>query len=212
MEFTPVHIKRCLGMAQALREIYQHSHYSPSHTHISVNALLKIVQTNYKKNVSLCFHEDSHKDHYLYSFLHIDNSENYQICLMSGMSNCWNRFALCKELFHVILDEEKIRNTSLAEHLQDFRASIRDANIGGGESSKIEILTEFAAMQFLFPFSQRIIVSKEIKDRLDAGENKISVLKDISEKWRIPRLMVEDYLDAELMEYFDALSWDGKSS
>jgi hypothetical protein len=58
----------------------------------------------------------------------------------------------------------------------------------------------------------RIIVSKEIKDRLDAGENKISVLKDISEKWRIPRLMVEDYLDTELMEYFDALSWDGKSS
>lgn len=197
-------------MAQNLREVYFHSQHRPDHMHISVNALLNIVRNTYNKNITLSFHNDSHKEHYLYSFLLVDNDNSYHICLMSEMTNCWNRFSLCKELFHVILDEESARNTSISEHLQDFRAAIRDSDISGRESSKSEILTEFAAMQFLFPYARRLDCLKEIDDKVNAGASKKSVLKDISTRLRIPRLLTEDYLEKELMDFFEAISWNGK--
>lgn len=211
MQLTPIHIKKCLDTAQSLREVYFHSHFKPDHTHISVNALLHIVQNTYNKNVTLSFHNDSHKEHYLYSFLHVNNDGSYHICLMSEMSNCWNRFALCKELFHVILDEESARNTSLIEHLRDFRAAIKDTNNSGRESSKSEILTEFAAMQFLFPFSKRLLCLEEIDTRVTAGESKRDVQLDIAKRLRIPRLLTEDYLEQEMIDLFDAISWNEKT-
>lgn len=211
MQFTPVHVKNCLDTAQNLREVYFHSHYNPSHSFISVNALLKIVKNTYKKNVTVSFLNDSHEDHYLYSFLHANVDGSYHICLLSKMSNCWNRFALCKELFHVILDEEGARNISLVEHLQDFKAAIRDDNFSGRESSKIEILTEFAAMQFLFPFAKREVFLSEVNSRIEAGEQKKLVMIDIARRLRMPRLLVEEYLDQEMVDFFGAISWNEKS-
>lgn len=211
MQFTPIHIKKSLDTAQTLREIYFNYHHRPDHTHISVNALLKIAQTTYGKQIVLSFHKDHYKDHYIHSFIHVEADGSYHICLLSGMSNCWNRFALCKELFHVILDEENARHIKITEHLQDFRAAARSPDISGRESSKSEILCEFSAMQFLFPYGRRQSCIEELQGRLEKGESKKVILTDIAERFRIPRLYAEDYLEQEMMDFFEALSWVEKS-
>ncbi|MFZ1548546.1 MAG: hypothetical protein WAT12_15860 [Candidatus Nitrotoga sp.] len=211
MDFTPKQIKLCLDMAQNLREAYFHSSHNAGHTHISVNALLHMVQTTYGKKVTLYFHDDSYEDHHVYSLLYVDKGGSYHICLMSKMSNCWNRFALCKELFHVILDEEDVRNSSLINHLRDFRSSMIDSDNGGRDSSKSEFLTEFAAMQFLFPYAKRLDCLKEIDNRTAVGESKKAVFTDIATRLRIPRLLTEDYLGNTLIDLFDPISWIDKS-
>lgn len=211
MEFTPRQIKTCLEMAQNLREAYFHSFHSSSHTHISVNSLLDMVRNTHGKNVILSFHDDSYVDHHIYSLLYVDKDGSYHICLMSGMTNCWNRFSLCKELFHVMLDEEKVRNSSLVDHLKDFRSSIIDSDNGGMESSKNEFLTEFAAMQFLFPYAKRLDCLVEIERRTASGESKKEIFKDIATRLRIPRLLTEDYLGKEFIDLFDPISWVDKT-
>lgn len=210
MDFTPKQIKMCLDMAQNLREAYFHSFHNPNHTHISVNALLKMVRDTYGKTVNLSFHDDNYEKHHIYSLLYVDEDGSYHICLMSGMSNCWNRFALCKELFHVILDEENVRNSSLADHLKDLRSSVIDSDNGGRESSKSEFLTEFAAMQFLFPYAKRLDCLEEIDNRTSLGEAKKAIFTDIATRLRIPRLLTEDYLGKAFIALFDPISWIDK--
>lgn len=210
MDFTPKQLKICLDMAQNLREAYFQSLHNPSHLHISVNAFLHMVRNTYEKNVTLSFHHDSYEDHHVYSLLYVDKDGCYHICLMSGMSNCWNRFALCKELFHVILDEESVRNSSIIDHLKDFRSSMIDSDNGGRDSSKSEFLTEFAAMQFLFPYAKRLNCLEEIAQRTASGESKKAVFAEIATRLRIPRLLTEDYLGKELIALFDPISWIDK--
>lgn len=211
MEFTPKHIKMCLDMAQNMREVYFHSFYNPNHTHISVNALLAIVRGNMNKNVTLSFLRAHHSGHHVQSFLHVGDDGSYHICLLSGMTNCWNRFALCKELFHVLLDEEAARNSSLSHHLADCRAALIDAEISGGESSKSELLTEFAAMQFLFPYAKRLKYAEEVEGRIAAGEQKKTIYEEVAKELRIPRVLTEEYLLKEYLDLFDPLSWIEKS-
>lgn len=211
MNLEPKKIKNCLESAQNVREVYFSYHHGSSDLHVSVNKLLEIVRSTYKKKVTLYFHEDSHEGHHIHSFLQINSDDSYDICLMSGMTNCWNRFALCKELFHVILDEESVRNKTLQVHLQDFKASMMDASVDGSESSASEMLTEFAAMQFLFPYAKRLKVIEEFEERASKGEAKKDIYKNIAEIFRIPRLYVENYLGEFLISYFDPISWNEKS-
>ncbi|TFW71501.1 hypothetical protein C3Y98_05230 [Methylotenera oryzisoli] len=201
-------IKITLENSQALRDTY-FDYYHNGKPYISVNDLLTIVETNLEKKVTLSFHEDHYKDHSMHSFVAVNSDGSFEICLLNGMTNCWNRFSLCKELFHVVLDCEDARNSSLPEHLIDFRSSIMDGAIEGSESSKSEILTEFAAMQFLFPYQRRLDCLKEIEARKD--ESIKSVYEDMAVRFRIPRLLVEDYLSPRLIEFFDSISWTGKS-
>ena len=100
MNLEPKKIKNCLESAQNVREVYFAYHHGTNDMHVSVNKLLEIVRSSYSKKVTLYFHEDSHEKHHIHSFLQINSDDSYDICLMSGMTNCWNRFALCKELFH----------------------------------------------------------------------------------------------------------------
>lgn len=198
-------------MASTLRDAYFHSYHTTNNTHISVNSLLDMVRKIYDKKVILSRHHDSYEDHHIHSFLVLDPDDTYQICLLSKMTNCWDRFALCKELFHVVLDEEYVRNPQLTAHLKDFRSSIVDTNNGGMDSSKYEMLTEFAAMQFLFPYARRLDCLEIISARTAKGETKKSVCLEISKEFRIPRLLTEDYLEAQYMDLFNPIEWNNKS-
>lgn len=208
MNFDLKKIKGALDTSQSLRETY-FSYYHNGKPFISVNDLLLLVRKAQEKKITLSFLDDDGKDHSMRSFVHVDADGSFEICLLSGMSNCWNRFALCKELFHVVLDSEDARNPSLPSHLSDFRSSIMDGAIEGKESSKSEILTEFAAMQFLFPYARRLDCLKEIERR--SAEPLKVVYEEFAIRYRIPRLLIEDYLRPPLIDFFDPISWVEKS-
>lgn len=201
-------IKDALDRAQNLRETY-FAYYHKDKPFISVNDLLEIVQKNLEKTVTLSFHEDSYVDHTMTSFVVMNDDGSYEICLLSGNTNCWNRFSLCKELFHVVLDEEQSRYTDLEKHLLEFRSSMLDRAVEGSESAKNEVITEFAAMQFLFPYGKRIEYSKQIasthEDHLDG------LYEEIARRHRVPRFMIEDYLHPTSINYFDPIFWNERS-
>jgi hypothetical protein len=206
-EFTPKEIQNCLNVAQTFRELYYSYHFMPDHGVISVNNLLNNVRDSTKKNIVLSYHQDSYELHTIYSFIDRLNETDIEICLMSNMTNCWQRFALCKELFHILLDEEDARSGSICDHLQDYRMSMTDGARIGKKSSNNEWLTEFSAMQFLFPYAIRVNSIKTVSSSPD----KRNAYMEIAKRFRIPRLQVEEYLSPIFMDIFDPLSWDGKS-
>lgn len=206
MQIENKDIKHALDTSQNFRETY-FTYFHNDKPYISVNDLLKIVSTTLGKKVIVSFHDDDFKDHSMYSFVHIEEDGSYEICLMSGMTNCWNRFALCKELFHVILDSEDVRNTSIKSHLYDFKSSVTDGTIEGNQSSKYEMLAEFAAMQFLLPYQRRLEYFKKI----NVADNRKPIYEQIAIDHRLPRLMVEDYVVEYMIALFDPISWIERS-
>lgn len=201
-------LKHALDTSQNQREVY-FNYYHKDKPFISVNDLLESVKKSLDKTIVLSFHEDDHSTHSMRSFVHVELDGSFEICLMSGMTNCWNRFALCKELFHVIMDTENSRNPSLSAHLMDYRSSVMDGAIEGAESSKSEMLTEFSAMQFLFPYARRLECLEEIKAR--SSDPLKVVCEEFAVKFRIPRLLIEDYLSPVMIEFFDPIAWIDKS-
>lgn len=210
MQIDSRKIKSALDICQNLRDAY-FTNFHKDKPFISVNDLLTIVQTLYGKKVTLSYLNEDHNEHSMYSFVYVYHDGSYEICLLGGLTNCWQRFALCKELFHVILDEEDHRNPNLAMHLADFRQSVHEYQIDGSAASCNEILTEFAAMQFLFPHSRRREIADLAKTRIDNGEASKEVYKDIAIEYRIPRLMIEEYLSDYMIDFFDSISWVDRS-
>lgn len=212
MQLFPKDIKNCLDVAQNYRESYFAYEHSQMDLFMSVNGLFRIVRKEFKDiNLKLSFHPDPHEEHCLNSFLVVRDNGDYEICLLKEMTNCWNRFALCKELFHVILDKESARNASVIDHLADFRNSIMDGSIAGKESSHSEILIEFAAMQFLFPYAKRKNFLEKIEQKQFNEREWQNIYMDIATQLRIPRLYVEEYLAPMRMDLFSSIAWNEKS-
>jgi len=209
MNINPKEIKHCLDIAASKRDAYfayAHNAYNP---HINVNSLLKNIKESDKIEIELSFFNDE-KDHHFHSFILNIGEKKFKICIVIGSqsTNCWKRFALCKELFHVILDNESSRSINLQAHLQDFTSSILGLDNDGNASSKNEVLAEFAAMEFLFPYAKRLECLVEIEKSADKKALYIS----IAEKFRIPRLLVEEYLSTTWIEFFEPISWINKAS
>lgn len=208
MNINPKEIKICLDIATSKKAAYLTNHHKPYAAWISVNALLEMTRISHGQ-IELSFLVDD-VDHHIYSFIATTNDGRYEICIVpgKGMTNCWKRFALCKELFHVMLDSESSRCIVLKDHLQDFTSSILGLDVDANESSRNEVMAEFAAMEFLFPYVKRLDSIKDVA----AAQNAKDAYIEIAEKFKIPRLLVEEYLGKSRMELFDSISWMDKSN
>ena len=186
-------IKWCLSKSAEIHEIYKLNYLNSDSSIRSVNNLLDLCRKFLNKNIELFIHEDSHLSHGVKGFL-VTTGDGYQICLLDEQNNCWKRFVLCKELFHVILDEERFRNVSLIDHIEDFTAGLIDKDHHSCDSAQSEILAEISAMEFLFPYSDRKVL-------LNNAEQ--VHFMDIAERYKIPRFYVERYLSDRMMEALD---------
>ena len=108
----------------------------------------------------------------------------YMIGLVEGMSDEDERFVLCKELFHVMFDHEGIRNIDLATHLAEYASLFQAPDCEGEPQCSVawESLAEIAAMEFLFPYDQRV-ASVNGGTTLDFGR--------LATRYGIPRYYVE---------------------
>jgi hypothetical protein len=117
----------------------------------------------------------------------------YTICYASGLNYCWMRYTVCKELFHVILDREEYRNMDLEAHITEVTVAFPDRESEPSASVRSEVLAEIAAMEFMFPYAERV---QELN-----GPHKDNCLA-IAEKYKVPQVYVERYLSES---YMDAL-------
>lgn len=118
-------------------------------------------------------------------FVAKDNS--YEIVLLQGLNHCWRRLVLCKELFHMLLDNAEYRDMNLDEHIIGTLGVVISEKTPSN-AVKSEIIAEVAAMEFLFSYQARL---EELKSNLTT--------KEIAEKYKCPLQLVEKYLLEENM-------------
>ncbi|PBJ83743.1 hypothetical protein CMZ84_04440 [Lysobacteraceae bacterium NML93-0399] len=117
---------------------------------------------------------------------------SYRIGLLTGMSKDEEKFVLCKELFHVIFDDEGRRSMDLSTHLEDCTTAY---TVNGGPprcAVAWETLAEIAAIEFYFPFEQR-------EKCLDGGT--VVDFARLAVRFEIPRYYVEVACGAGNMAY-----------
>lgn len=192
MLITLKKITDCLGEVKNIREQYSLYFIGSDTTERSVNRLLKLCRESLGKNIELSILSESSLNHLVHGFC-IVSDDGYEICILSDLNNCWKRFVICKELCHVILDCPEFRNLSLNEHVEDFTAGTLEPFHQACESAQAENLAEIAAMEFLFPYSERVSL-------VNSGEPLKFI--DIAERYKVPRYYIEKYLSERYMNIF----------
>jgi Zn-dependent peptidase ImmA (M78 family) len=124
--------------------------------------------------------------------LYAATQDYYVICTISGLNNCWKRMVITKELFHVIFDNPEYKFDDLDNHIENSVSHAPSVIVEASPiSTQHEFLAEYAAMEFLFPLSERAAI-------IDAGDTDYLA---IAERYKVPRYYVEIYLSENYMNF-----------
>lgn len=126
------------------------------------------------------------------------DKNEYNIFLSGEPTDCKQRFVLCKEIFHVLLDEEKFRDMNLYDHLEEIMLSDPAMSSTPRHSVVSEQMAEWAAMEFLFPYKHRVSQLSSFHDIPDKD------YYDIAKDFMVPQYLVEKYLSEQHMAIFEA--------
>lgn len=153
----------------------------------SIDHLVDLLQSDgYKIEINLM--DISHAAQAVRGTYLAKTNGTYVICLLAGQNLCWTRLVQCKEIFHILLDRSECRTMSI-ENLIDENANIIITEPKPSAALSNEILTEVAAMEFIFPYKFR---------RLELEQGAPNYY-EIAEKYRCPLQMVEKYLHSANM-------------
>nr|WP_244667600.1 ImmA/IrrE family metallo-endopeptidase [Xanthomonas sp. D-109] len=124
---------------------------------------------------------------------------SYGIYLLAELQERERRFVLTKEMFHVLLDEERCRNMDIYGHVQEatMSFSIEDSNPNSPVAA--EVLAEIGAMEFLLPYAKRKVLLEQCGDAPDFAL--------IARRYGIPQMYVEEYLSDRMMAEFAKINW-----
>jgi hypothetical protein len=155
----------------------------------SVQDLLIFCRDFVDRPINLLAHPDSWHNHKAKSF-YVQYDDKYEIVYLKDLNNCWMRFCLCKELFHILLQDSSNCSADLKSHVGDvFTVGIESLDSSGKKSTQVEIAAEIAAMEYLFPYVDR---------KRWASSTNIDFM-NIANKYLIPRDYVERYLHSNSM-------------
>ena len=123
----------------------------------------------------------------------IRHEDRYNIFVLSGLNLCWTRFVTCKELMHVVLDCDEYHNIEIqfGSHIEEAVDILPE----GSPSACSEQLAEAAAMEVMFPFSEREALIR----------NGATDYFAIADRYKIPELMVQRYLSEPYMNWFKTM-------
>lgn len=183
MLLTGPDIRFCLDKAAEISEIYRLNVLNGAANKKSVGELLRLCREYLNKNIAVHELRNIPAEGKSIRGYYLRFSDRYVINLLSGMNLCWRRFVLCKELFHVILDEERYRTTDIYGHIEEVVAKFPVPQ-PAGPAVVSEALAEIAAMEFMFPYDRRLIA-------IQAPE--IDYLA-VAQAYKIPQALVEEYL------------------
>jgi hypothetical protein len=98
---------------------------------------------------------------------------------------------ITKELFHVVFDNPEYVTTDIETHVEISTSDAPSLYEVSPTAAQLEFLTEYAAMEFLFPYAQRLQLI-QTNNPLDYDA--------IAHQYRVPRDYVERYLSKEYMD------------
>lgn len=192
-------LKKAIDQAKEINEIYELHYIGAKNNNVKSTDDLRDLCSKYlQKNIDFYEHKlMHHKDHPIRGFfLAFDKGNRYEVALLSSQNYCWRRLVLCKELFHVILYDNNNCNKSIKSLIDEATTEKlqTERNKPTYEPLQWELLAEIAAMEFLFPYSER----EKIIARLNVSSNNPNY-GEIAEQYKIPRAIVEQYLSTSRM-------------
>jgi hypothetical protein len=183
-------INAALAKAKEINDIYKLGDLTGASPQKSVDLLKEIAIKYLGKNVSFLELDIDYEKSAVYSMCVIYDNR-IDIVIAKGLNHCWKRFAICKEIFHAFLDEDKFRNLDMDAHTEAVSIQFPSDDAEAVISVAAEQLGTIAAMEFLFPYVQRSSIHK-------ASSN--LNYPDIAQKYRIPQIHVERYLSSNYMK------------
>jgi hypothetical protein len=117
--------------------------------------------------------------------------------IIAKQNECWSRFVLCKELFHIALDRAEYRNMSMDGHIEEIMLAFPDDDSEPRKPVVAEFLAEVGAMELLFPYSARakILAANPRPDFLA-----------IAKQHMVPKAYTEKYLGTAYMKILGRFS------
>lgn len=181
----------CIEKANDISQNYAITHLSADDPERSVDNLILTCKTYLQKLIQL-IEIDIHKDDSPVWGSCIALEKSYDICYVQGLNYCWKRFVICKEVFHAIMDDECYINMAIDEHVDEVTVAFPKNDSKPCSSVTAEWLAEIAAMEFLFPYKERLAEIKFYNDKFNHPV--------ISEKYKVPLVMVEKYISKPYMD------------
>lgn len=178
-----------LRKAKTTSEAYNLRFLDRNNTIRSIDNLVNLVKSEENKPIDILLMDLTHSGQAVRS-LYVAYDNKYDIILLEGQNPCWNRFTLCKELFHVLLDADEYRNINVDSQVDEVMNTFYVNDSEPNQSATSEKLAEIAAMEFLFPYT-----SRKIELQSDVLE-----FRQIAEKYKIPQVLVEQYLSTSYIE------------
>lgn len=186
-------LKRCYALANELAEQYA-LYARTDHDKKSMDDLIHVFK-DYMNNGATIVLKDldiAAKPDSVVRGAMLRRGNIYEIYVIEGDVEENRRFVTCKELFQTLLDDEDMWNMNLNAHVQELGAAdfIVNAASAAVESEK---LAEIAAMQFLYPYQERVADIARIR----SGE---CTYQKISDHYGLPQIYVEIYLNEIVMD------------
>lgn len=175
---------------------YTLTHIGADDPRRSVDLLRDTVQTYLGVRVHLFRLPVSAADSVVHGSFAMKPNGEFDICFADGLTIDWLRFVVCKELFHIIIDQESFHDMDIAAHVEALTVAFPDDDSTPRPSVLAEFLAEIAAMEFLFPWAKR-------RAELVAAGSQRPDIRTILTKYGVPPLMAERYLSDQFIERLD---------
>lgn len=182
MRILKTDLQACLSQTAEICKVYKSMYLGSGATVRFLDNLVHLVATHEQKQVQILRFEMAAADEQVKGG-YVAFDDRYDVYLLGDLNFCWERFVLCKELFHVILDKSEYRNMRIGELVEEFTSAFPADDIRPGPAVTNELVAEICAMEFLFPYADRISLASRPHDS-----------SEIAEQYKVPKVFVERYL------------------
>lgn len=194
MIFDRKHYQHCLSKVSEITDQYTIRHIGSDDPRRSVSNLLETVRTYLGVQVRLLELPLKRADSVVLGMFVMRSDTSFDISYVQDLNRCWKRFVICKEAFHILLDQPEYRDMDLQGHVEALTLHFPNDDSRPRASVALELVAEFAAMEFLFPHVRRT------EERQRPGDRNLLA---IAERYLVPQIFVERYLSTTWMETLD---------
>lgn len=179
-------LKETVSIAKTITEQYELFHITGNNPQKSIDYLIDIVKKNLTNEINIVEVDISYDKSAIYSMCIIKPDNAIDIVIAEDLNYCWKRFAICKEIFHLLIDQPEYRTLDIELHTESVLIAFPKDDAIPSTSVQVEFLAEVAAMEFLFPYKSRLM-------QLSTGAGNVN-FPEIAQKYKMPQIFVERYL------------------
>lgn len=179
-------LKETVGIAKDISEQYELFHITGNNPQKSIEYLIEIVKKNLTNEINILEVDIAYDKSAVYSMCVIKPDKAIDIVIAKDLNYCWKRFAICKEIFHLLIDRPDYRALDIELHTESVLIAFPIDDAIPSTSVQVEFLAEVAAMEFLFPYKSRLV-------QLSTSAGNVN-FPDIAQKYKMPQIFVERYL------------------